>query len=568
MTGDQTHYLQFAHAEALWGLLIVPVLAWLEWRAARKRREAVAAFASASLAPRLIGGAPGRSDALRRVLRVAACALLVVALARPRLGTRLERVERRGADILVAVDVSDSMLAQDAQPSRLEAAKRELLGLISRLQGDRIGLLTFSTQAFLYCPLTVDYDAASMFVESIDPQLTSGAGTALSPALREAQRAFGAGQGEDRVLVLLSDGDDWGGGAEAAARALSDSGVRLFAIGIGTAEGAPIPIYDDQGRLTGTRRDEGKVVVTKLNADGLTRIAQAGRGRYFEGGTADHGAAAVYGAVSALQAAHAGQYTFRAYAERFQWPLGAGLMLMALELIAGLWPRRWRLRLGRSALVGTVLLCFLCGSGFSLFETAAGLCRKANRLFETGQYAEALQRYLRALDLEPASPILQFNAGDAYAKQQKFDEAREAFGKAAATSDLDLAGRAHYNLGNTHLGQQELDAALEAYKNALRCNPADPLAKRNLEIALQRKRQQPQQQPQEQPQSRPQQSPQPPQQPTKPQPHPQPPEASSQKMTPDEARALLRQAAYDDGQLRKELARVMPRAPETKGKAW
>ncbi|MBM3499833.1 MAG: VWA domain-containing protein [Armatimonadetes bacterium] len=580
-------YLTFANPWALWLLAGVPALGWLLRRAGRKRREAVETFTSPTLAPRLLAG-PVREAGPRSALLLAALALLIVAAARPRLGTRLERVERRGADILVAIDTSDSMLAPDASPSRLEAAKREVLGLIARLQGDRVGIITFSTQAFLYCPLTIDYDAATTFVESIDASITSGAGTALAAALAEAERAFGAGEGADRAVVLLSDGEDWGEGAREAAAALRAKGVRLYVLGIGTEAGAPVPEFDATGKATGMRKYEGKVVVSRLHAAELAELARAGGGTYFAGGQADHGAAAVHGRLSELQSSRAGEYTFRSHAERFQWPLGLALALLGAEFLMRVRPRRrLRLSLRGPGLAGTALACFLLTGGFSLFETPSLLCRAANRLFAEGKFGEALQRYVRALELDPENPILRFNAGDALYRQKEFEKAREHFGRIDAAGNLPLAARAHYNTGNSYLQEQKLDEAIEEYQNALRCDPGDALAKRNLEIARKLKEQQsPQDQSrkdrkqdekeQKQQDSRQnQRQPQPSEEKPPPEPQASPEEKGGERqaaqavpMTEDEARSLLRQAAYEDAQLRRELSRVMPRDTAVTGRDW
>ncbi len=580
---EAARYLQFAHPGALWLLALVPLFAWLLHRADRKKREAVRAFSSPALAPRLRLGVWRDGARTRAAASVLALACLAVAAAQPKLGQHLERVQRKGADILVAIDTSNSMLAEDAQPSRLEAAKREILGLIARLQGDRIGLITFSSDAFLYCPLTADYDAASTFVESIDQKMVSAAGTALAAALRESARAFAAGEGEDKVVVLVSDGEDWGQGAQEAARALAAKGVRIFAIGIGTEEGAPIPMYDGAGKLVGAWKENGNVVVTRRRAEALRQIAAAGGGRYFEGGGADLGAAAVYSRVSALGSNRSGTYSFKTYAERFQWPLGAALLLMGVEFAMALRPaRRKRAQAPAAGLAAVMLLCFFMGSGFSIFRTAADLCRSANRLFEQSKFGEAFEKYARALQLQPDDPLLHLNSGDALYKQGKFAEARDEFAKAATGAPPRIASAAHFNSGNAFLREQNLDSAIEEYKNALRCDPSNALAKRNLEIALKAKqpppppKQQNQQQKQQQPEQQPQQKPkqQPPQQQKPPQQQQQPKSGEKQQpaqatpMTAEEARALLRQAQYEDAKLRREIVRPVPPPKEKTGKQW
>jgi len=582
-----TRYLQLATPGALWLLLLAAALGWLFWRAARKRREALKAFSSETLASRLIVSPLRASDGVRAACLALVVALLAVAAARPRLGTRLERIEREGADVVVAIDASDSMLAEDAQPSRLEAAKREVMGLITRLQGDRIGIVTFSSQAFLYCPLTTDYEAAAMFLESIDARVTSGAGTALREAIAASVRAFEAGEGQEKVIVLLSDGEDWGEGGTEAAQAARTEGTKIHAIGIGTEDGAPIPELDEEGNVVGTRRQDGKVIVTRLNEGQLKQIASAGGGKYFGGGTADYGAAAVYGQVAAAESSRAGHYTFKTYAERFQWPLAAALMLLGLEFLMRMWPlKRQTARPPASGLAAVTLICFLAGSGFSLSWTAAALCRAANELFQQGKFSEALEKYGRALGVEPDNPILHFNSGDALYRKGEFEKAREHFADAASGAPPEMAGAAHYNAGNAYLREGNTDAAIEEYKNALRCSPDDGLAKRNLEIAQKRKQQQPQQdnqqdrdqddkqdqrdqQSQDQQQEQQQQEQKPQQQSgDRQQEQAQEQQAQAMPMTPEEARALLRQAAYDDAQLRKEIVRLMPEATETTGKDW
>ncbi len=587
---EGTDYLQFAAPAALWLLALAPVLAWACWRAAKKKREATEAFTSVALAKRLVLGNYRGGYSVRAALLVAALALLVVALGRPRLGSKLERVERKGADILVAIDTSDSMLAQDALPSRLEAAKREVGGLITRLQGDRIGILTFSSEAFLYCPLTADYDAAAMFLGSIDAGITSGAGTALAEALHEGERAFEAGDGYEKAIILVSDGEDWGKGAREAAQALAAKGVKIHAVGVGSDEGAPIPVLDESGNVTDNRRDEGKIVVTRLDEEKLQEIAAAGGGKYYRGGASDLGVAAAYAQIASGETRRAGMHVFRTYAERFQWPLAGALLLIIMEFILRVLPRRRRARAGLATMA---LLCFLTMSGFSFFETAAALCKRANDYFQDGKFEEAFQRYARALELDSDNPILQFNSGDALYKQEKYAEARDAYGKVGSKVGKVLSGSARFNMGNAYLRESKLDDAIEEYKKALRINPGDELAKRNLEIAQRMKEEQPEddqdqdqgdeqdendeqdeqdeQNPEdeqppedEQDQSGEDEEGEQPQEQQEPEEQP----ADAAPMTPEEARALLRQAEYEDAQMQREIVRAMPKPRNSTGKDW
>ena len=223
-----------------------------------------------------------RARAAKSVLILLAVAFLILALARPQFGTRLETVRSEGQDVMVALDVSRSMLAEDVAPNRLERARLEIMRILQRLDGDRIGLVAFAGNAFVQSPLTVDYGAAALFLNAMDTGLIPIQGTNLGEALSVALDAFEEGTRDHRVLIVVTDGEDHEGEIEGALERALDEGVQIHTVGIGSLEGVPIPEFTASGERSGfIRDDDGAVVTTRLDESTLERVAQATGGRYF-----------------------------------------------------------------------------------------------------------------------------------------------------------------------------------------------------------------------------------------------------------------------------------------------
>lgn len=281
---------RFAAPHWLYGLLLVPALLGAWALAAGRRRRLLERFGDSPLMVRLTASVSVPARRTKAAFRIAAVGLVVLALARPQFGTRVETVRSVGRDILVALDLSRSMLARDVSPSRLERARLAILRLVGKLDGDRIGLVAFAADAFVQCPLTIDYSAAGMFLDAMEPDLMPVQGTDLGEALRVALDAFDQGAREDRVLVIVTDGEDHEGGIDAQLERAVESGVRIHTVGVGSGGGAPIPELDDRGRRRGFLRDtDGNVVTTRLDESTLRRIADETGGSYVRvgmGGTA------------------------------------------------------------------------------------------------------------------------------------------------------------------------------------------------------------------------------------------------------------------------------------------
>jgi len=256
-----------------------------------------------------------------------------VALAQPQCGTRTELSRRYGADLVVVLDVSRSMEARDVRPSRLERARLEIGALLDRLKGDRVGVVVFAGEAFVQCPLTTDYDAARLFLRAVGPDAVPQQGTAVANALLGAKELLEAAErgARGKVVLLVSDGEDQEGGAEEAARALADDGVRLFVLAAGTAAGAPIPLADASGAVKGYKKDRaGETVVTRRDDAVLARLAAAGGGEVFDLTSPDRGTAAFAAALSRLEKTELEGKTVVTWTERY-----AAFALAAFALLLG-----------------------------------------------------------------------------------------------------------------------------------------------------------------------------------------------------------------------------------------
>ena len=273
---------RFVSTEILFGLLLVPALGAFFWGARRARRRALAQFGDLALVQKLSATLSRRARAAKSVLILLAVAFLILALARPQFGTRVETVRSTGQDVMVALYVSRSMLAEDVAPNRLERARMEIMRILQRLDGDRIGFVAFAGNAFVQSPLTVDYGAAALFLNAMDTGLIPIQGTNLGEALTVALDAFEEGTGDHRVLIVVTDGEDHEGEIEGALERALDEGVQIHTVGIGSLEGVPIPNFTASGERSGfIRDDDGAVVTTRLDESTLERIAEATGGRYF-----------------------------------------------------------------------------------------------------------------------------------------------------------------------------------------------------------------------------------------------------------------------------------------------
>lgn len=326
--------IEFARPLWLWGLAALPVIAALLAIGARRNRALLETFVGARLAPSLAPGASWRRLAAKGLLRILALAMLIVAVAAPRFGSQLVKVQREGIDMVIALDVSLSMLAEDVPPNRLERAKREIVDLVEGLQGDRVGLVAFAGEAVALCPLTVDYDAALMLARSVDIYTVSEPGSAIADAIQVSTAMFDGSQGGDRAIILITDGENQHGDPETAARAAAEKGIRIFAIGLGSPKGELIPERGPDGTVTGYKKDaRGETVLSRLDEDMLRKVASSSGGQYLPATREGLEIKALYDAIAGMQKKLIkGEFVERRK-ERFVIPLAAALFFLLLDAL-------------------------------------------------------------------------------------------------------------------------------------------------------------------------------------------------------------------------------------------
>jgi Ca-activated chloride channel family protein len=324
--------MQFGNPVSFWLLLLVPALAVLLVWGFRARRRALARFATPPLADRLADSVRPVARRWKAILTVAAVLLTVLALTQPRWGFEWREVKRNGVDIAVLLDVSKSMLTEDVRPNRLAQAKYAVQDLLEKLRGDRIGLIAFAGVAFVQCPLTVDYEAFRLTLKDADPRIIPRGGTAIGVAIRTALKAFEAGEGRDRAIVLITDGEETESDALAAADEAAKAGVKIYTIGVGTAEGELIPIREVGKPMEFLKDREGQVVKSRLNEEMLKELALKTGGIYVRSVPGDFGIDTIYDkGIAQLQRKEYQAQLQKRYFERFQWPLGLAFALLVVE---------------------------------------------------------------------------------------------------------------------------------------------------------------------------------------------------------------------------------------------
>lgn len=321
--------MTFARPITLYGLFLLPLMGlFLLW--ARRRRDAdLARLGNAALVRRLGSTVNWRGRRWRDALWLIVLAFLLIALARPQWGTVTRTVEQEGIEVMVALDVSRSMLAQDIKPDRLSRAKMEIADLMTRLGGDEIGLVLFSGASFVQFPLTSDYATARSFLDNARPEVISRPGTSIGDAIRTAMAGFDLSRASQKVIVLITDGEDHEGEALAMAELAAEQGILLYTIGFGSPQGEPIPEYNTQGEITGYLKDQqGEVVLSRLDEATLQQIAEIGGGRYFRASADGSELAELVTEMNTLQKAELVSLIEVQRIERFQPFLLAALALM------------------------------------------------------------------------------------------------------------------------------------------------------------------------------------------------------------------------------------------------
>lgn len=323
---------RFERPQFLWGLLAGPLLVLIHLLHMGWRQRSLARFASPLTRVRMVPGTSSLRTTLRFLLQRHGLGLIIIALAGPQFGARMEEVKAKGIDVVVAVDVSNSMDCEDLRPSRIDVARRSLSQLIDRLQGDRLGIVVFAGEAFVQLPITTDRSAARMFTASVDTRTVGTQGTAIGAAIQLAAQSFSPDATGSRAIIVITDGENHEDDAEGAARAAAEAGIVVHTIGMGTEQGGPLPLKRT-GQVQGFRKDrDGRTVVSVLNEDMLRRIAAAGNGLYLRASNTSSGITELVDQLRTMDTSETGSYRFTAHEDRYQLPLALGIVLLVLGL--------------------------------------------------------------------------------------------------------------------------------------------------------------------------------------------------------------------------------------------
>ncbi len=323
---------RFANPEYLNALFIIPVLILVQFFLNQNRKKILNQFAESNLLKVLLPDYSRIKNIIKSALVLTAITLLIVAAANPQVGTRMQEVKQSGIDVYILLDVSQSMLAEDIKPNRLEKAKFQISNLIRRLQGDRIGLIIFAGQAFIQFPLTTDYSAAGLFLNAADVNSVPVQGTAIAASIELAVRSFDYSSATQKVIVVITDGEDHEGDLESVIKNAVEKEIKIYAIGLGSPGGAPIPEYNRQGRMAGFKKDrEGNTVITKLDEATLQRITALGNGKYYRATNYDDHLQKIYDDLSKLEKTEFGVKKVTDYEDRFYYFLAPALFLLLIE---------------------------------------------------------------------------------------------------------------------------------------------------------------------------------------------------------------------------------------------
>ncbi len=533
----------------------------------RRRGARLAALGTDTALQRLAPSAKSAAG-LRRALRLGVASVLAsVALAGPRWGTARELIRTNGGDVVLAMDASQSMLADDERPTRLERMKQEVRRFRAASPGDRVALIAFSGRAYVLSPLTSDDGALELFLDNLDPSIVGQPGTALAPAITSALDLLQAAQGgAGKAVVLLTDGegfDDRASAIKAAQRAKS-LGVRLVTVGFGTAGGTSIPVRGANG-VEAKRDENGDIVITRYQPETLAEIARVADGEFIPAEATDKGTR-IARALSSLEAKRRAAEAGLSMPARYQWLLGVAVLLLLFDAwradggrVSPRWvPRRWRR-------VTAAMMAMVAGFALSPRGVRAqSVADRALAEFKAGRVPEAVRRYREAVGRGDRSPRTLYNYGTVLLAADSLDTAIDVLERAQFGAAASLRDRAQYNLGLAQLARarrsdgddkiQSVRAALAAFRSLLLAHPNDADARWNYELAL-RLRQTPPPQSggggsREDQQSVPQQ------------------QKDPNGMSPQQAEQLLDAAARDERDTQSRRRRVPPRDRPPGGKDW
>ena len=472
----------------LYLLLLIPVLALIRFITYRNRKKRLRKFGDPKLLKELMPDVSRWRPGVKFWLLQAALALLILMLARPQMGTRISHEKRNGIETIICVDVSNSMRAEDVSPSRLDRAKMMVENLVDHFTDDKIGLIVFAGDAFVQLPITSDYVSAKMFLSNIDPSMMATQGTDIARAVEMATHSFTQEKGIGKAIIVITDGEDHEGGAVEAAEAARKADMHVYMLGIGSTQGAPIPVPGSNDYMTD---NTGQTVMSALNADMCKQIASAGGGAFIHVENNSNAQDLLDQELDKLSKKETQSTIYSDYDEQFQAFGILALLLLIIEicLLESKNPLMKRVSLFKRS-SATLLLALLAVGAVA--QTDRQYVRQGNKQFRSGDFPNAEVSYRKALEKNDRNPQALFNLGNALLAQNKDSAAVAEFEKAAKAETNELRkSKSYHNMGVICQRHQMFGEAIEAYKQSLRLNPSDDETRYNLELC---KRQQKNQQ--------------------------------------------------------------------------
>jgi Ca-activated chloride channel family protein len=477
-----------------WIWFVLVLFVFVIWANRKNRKKMESTFA-----PKILNVlVQSRSMAKRRLkwlLQTVAFVLAICSLARPQFGESAQSIKSQGVELIVALDVSNSMMAEDMKPSRLEQARNEITRLMDQLAGDKVGLIAFAGSAVLISPLTNDYSSIKTFLETTGPISVTTQGTNFKAAIDQAVAAMKRGGLDQddgvrttKVLLFVTDGEQTTGDAMAAAKEALSKGIRIFALGLGTKAGAPIPARDEFGNLQGYKKDkEGKTVLSTANEEKLTQLAQAGGGAYYHSDFSGQAIKSIKSDLDRMEKSEFESQDMVNYDERFQLPLLFAILILFLEMILSerrsgtvKWKGRFEISVLAFFFLGLVGTQANAGSLKSVFRN-----RKALEHMAKENWPEANRELSEGIVEDSSSAELYYNLGQTYEENQEFEKALQSYKKSAElASDPDLKYQAHFNSARLLGEQKQIEEAIEEYQSALDQKPDSIEAKTNIELLL------------------------------------------------------------------------------------
>ena len=474
---------RFESSQYLYLLLVLVALIAIHYYIIYKKKQQVKRFGDPDLTRQLFLGVSRWRPEVKFWLTIAALVSFIVALARPQFGTRLDTRERMGIEAIIALDVSNSMLAEDVKPNRLEKAKMMVSNMVDGMRDDKIGLIVFAGEAFVQLPITSDYVSAKMFLETISPAMMSVQGTDIAEAINLSMRSFTQQEDVSRAIFVITDGEDNEARGVEAAKQAAAKGVRVYVLGIGNPGGAPIPIPGTGQYIID---DEGNTVVSRLSEEMCREIATAGGGSYIYVDNSSSAQKKLSEQVDRLAKAKMESQIYSEYDEQFQGFVLIGILLLLLDvfLLERESKSTWLSNLFRRGRPAAALF-LLIFSMTAMAQTDRDYIRRGNRLMRDSVYDKAQVEYQKAIEKDNTNPISHFNLGNALLYQNKAEDAMKEYETAARLEkDKMRLAQIYHNMGVVLQSAKQFDKAVACYRNSLRNDPTNDETRYNYALSL------------------------------------------------------------------------------------